>query len=420
MGEMNFRGKKTLLVLSGGVEAVEGIRIAKQMGLDVVVCDINPRAPGRALADWFICADIYNPVDVASKVLRFAKKRRIDGVITIASDAVRAVAEVAELLRLPGISRSTAFVTTDKFIMKKVLAQKGVPVPGFASVGSVDEIREKIRAFERAVIKPVDSRGARGVIRVTPQEDLEEAFSRAIRHSPSKRLIIEEWLDGAQISAEALVIRGRVYLCGIADRNYSRLKETYPYVIEDGGETPSRFSPRIDESIREVLQDTADAIEIEDGVIKADIVLREGSPVIIEVASRLSGGFFSTITIPLVYGINITGMAILLALGLKVTPPDKLRPVCYQANRFIFTGPGTVTKIIAPEVEELPDYVKHLNIGVKEGDQLEEITDHTKRRGSVLVCADSRKEAIERAELLIRKIRIEVDTAKTQTRMCRM
>ncbi len=412
------RGEKTLLILSGGTEAVEGIKIAKEMGLNVIVCDRNPDAPGRLLADWFICADIYNPIDVTSKVLHFARYHTIDGVMTIASDAVRSVAELTELLRLPGISKDTAFITTEKLVMKKVLSESGVPVPRFAGIQSVEELREKIEDFERAVIKPVDSRGARGVIRVTPQDNLEEAFHRAIRHSPSGRLIIEEWLNGPQISAEAVVVKGRVYLCGVADRNYSRLDETYPYVIEDGGETPSRFSPRIDESIKEVLQDVAGAIGLEDGVIKADIVLEEGVPVIIEVASRLSGGFFSTITIPLVYGINIIGMAVLLALGMEVTPPETLKLLSYQANRFIFTEAGTVTKILAPQEDELPDYVKYFSINAKEGDQLEPITDHTKRRGSVLVCADSREEAIERAELIINSIYIEVDTHRQLTDMC--
>ncbi len=410
--------KRTLLILSGGTEAVEGIRIAREMGLNVVVCDLNPNAPGRRLADWFICADIYNPIDVASKVLHFARRHRIDGVITIASDAVRSVAEVVELLALPGMSRYTAFVTTEKFVMKKVLARKGVPLPNFASVESVEELREKIGEFRRAVIKPVDSRGARGVIRVTPQDDLEDAFFRAVSHSPSGRLIMEEWLDGPQLSAEAVVVRGRLYPCGVADRNYSRLDETYPYVIEDGGETPSRFSPQMDGRIKDTLQAAAEAIGLEDGVIKADMVLQGDRPFIIEVASRLSGGFFSTITIPLVYGINIIGLAIQLALGMDVLPPERLRPRSFQANRFIFTGPGTVTRVVAPSEREIPDYVKYFHIGVKEGDNLEEITDHTKRRGSVLVCAATREEAIERAEHLIGSIHIDVDAHRRLNDTC--
>ena len=31
--------KKNLLILSGGIEAIEGIKVAKKMGLRTIVCD---------------------------------------------------------------------------------------------------------------------------------------------------------------------------------------------------------------------------------------------------------------------------------------------------------------------------------------------------------------------------------------------
>ena len=43
--------RRTLLVVSGGGEAVAGIRRAQEMGLHVVVSDADPNAPGLALAD---------------------------------------------------------------------------------------------------------------------------------------------------------------------------------------------------------------------------------------------------------------------------------------------------------------------------------------------------------------------------------
>ena len=46
---------KTLLILCGGIEAVEAIKTAKNMGLYVIVCDKNINAPGKDYADDFIC-----------------------------------------------------------------------------------------------------------------------------------------------------------------------------------------------------------------------------------------------------------------------------------------------------------------------------------------------------------------------------
>ena len=83
--------KKTLLILSGGIEAIEGIKIAKKMGLRTVVCDGNKNAPGKSYGDEFLVANIYDPYEIKNVVSEYSKKKSIDGVITIASDAVRSV-----------------------------------------------------------------------------------------------------------------------------------------------------------------------------------------------------------------------------------------------------------------------------------------------------------------------------------------
>jgi len=56
---------RTLLIVSGGAEALPGIRLAKRMGLHVVVSDGSPEAPGLAEADDRLIASTY---DVAATV----------------------------------------------------------------------------------------------------------------------------------------------------------------------------------------------------------------------------------------------------------------------------------------------------------------------------------------------------------------
>lgn len=405
MGAVN----KTILVLSGGKEAIEGIRIAKGMGLKVIVCDGDRNAPGRALADEFLHVNFYDPGAVESALSKYRGKKKINGVITIASDAVRGVAAAVESLGLPGISKGTAFLATEKLEMKKRFKAASVPVPHFVGIDSKNKLKRQIGILGQAVLKPVDSRGARGVLRVDEKTDIDWAFDYSIHFSPSKKLILEEWVPGPQISTESLVVDGKTYLCGVADRNYSRLDETFPYVVEDGGETPSRYSPVIDQKLTKLLDSAAKALALRNGVIKGDIVLRDGEPLIIEVAARLSGGFFSTFTIPLVYKINIVEQAILLALGERVVPPLILKAHCHQANRFLFVGPGTVKKVTFPRPGSLPGFVKYFEVNVFEGDVISRLENHTMRKGSVLVIGKSREQAVERAERMVRSIKVETN-----------
>ena len=97
---------KTLLIVSGGVEAADAALRAKEMGLHVVVSDVNPEAPGFAHADSCLIADVYGPRETAAAAERYSRKiRKIDGVICVAADAPLTTAEVCERL---GLTREVA------------------------------------------------------------------------------------------------------------------------------------------------------------------------------------------------------------------------------------------------------------------------------------------------------------------------
>ena len=94
---------ETLLVISGGLEAVPGIQRAREMGLHVVVVDGSPEAPGLEMADDRIIASTYATAEVVEAATEYSQRRRIDGVIAMAADVPRTVSAVAEALGLPGL-----------------------------------------------------------------------------------------------------------------------------------------------------------------------------------------------------------------------------------------------------------------------------------------------------------------------------
>jgi len=400
--------RKNLLILSGGTEAVEGINIAKKMGLKTIVCDGNKNAPGKYIADEFLLGNIYDPDEIKRVIRKYSKKKSIDGVITIASDAVRSVSTVVELLNLPGNDMKTSILSTDKLKMKKLFKKNSIPIPRFVGIKTKKELGMWIKAFDNAVLKPVDSRGSRGVIRVNRYSDIGSVFNYSKKFSPSQKLILEEWVDGKQLSSESLVIGGKTHLCGIADRNYSNLKNTFPYVIEDGGNTPTILYSKIKDELQIIMDSVAKSFRIKNGVLKGDLVLKNNHLYVIEVATRLSGGFFSTVSIPLVYRINLVEKAILLALGLEITPPPRnLKHYCYEANRYIFPEKGTIQKITKPIIKKLPKYVTHFEINANVGDRIETITNHPMRKGRIQVIGKTKSQCVKRAEKIRDLIKIE-------------
>ena len=136
---------KTIWIVGGGVEAIPGIILAKKLGLNVVVSDGNPNAPGLKFADKSIIASTYDIESTVNAAYEYHQNvNPIDGVICIATDVPLTVASIAEKLSLPGITTETARKCSDKFLMKETLLAAGIPIPWFSLVKSVSELRSII------------------------------------------------------------------------------------------------------------------------------------------------------------------------------------------------------------------------------------------------------------------------------------
>jgi len=399
----------TLWIVSGGAEAVPGIQRAKTMGLHVVVSDMNPDAPGFKEADDAVVADTYDAEGTAAAAAKFHKtKRPIDGVMCMASDVPVTVATVAAALGLPGIPVESARLAADKLAMKQAFQRAGVPIPWFQAIHALDELSAvvKDRGFP-LVLKPVDGRGARGVLRLTNDTDLAWAYAHAKSQSRSDHLIVEQYLAGPQISTEGLLVGGVGTTCGFIDRNYEHLETFAPYIVENGGEQPSALPPPAERQISSTAMDAGRAMGIVNGSVKGDMVWTDRGPFVIEIAARLSGGWMSTDQIPLGVGVDLIGGAIRLALGEQV-PAEDLRPRWHRgvAVRYFFPRPGRVMSIEGADAFAGVPWVHRLGFFVQPGEEVHPTTDHTKRAGFVITTGDTREEAVNRANTVVNAVRI--------------
>ena len=401
---------KTLLVVGGGIEAVPGLQKAKALGLHVAVSDTNPDAPGFRCADDRILASTYDIEQTVSEARRYHRAvRPIDGVMCIASDIPLTVASVAHSLNLPTIPLEAARLASDKLAMKRKFAADGVPVPWFAALNSAVQLKASAR--DRAfplVIKPVDSRGARGVLRLTAGQDLDEAFALAVKESPTGRVMVEQFLDGPQVSTESIVLDGVAHTPGFADRNYELLGKYAPHIVEDGCDLPSILGVEQQESVRRIVQQAALSMGIRNGVVKGDIVVCSGKAYVIELAARLSGGLLCSDLIPLNTGVEFVECAIRLALGETVSPLDLVPR--YQhcvCQRYLFPRPGRVVRIAGEEDVRRQPGVVFCQVRVGIGSRVGPMNSHPARAGMVIAVGESRQQAIQRAQAAVQTIQIE-------------
>jgi len=400
---------KTLLVVGGGIEAVPGILIAKNMGLRVVVSDASPKAPGFEVADDTILASTYDPEETIKAAVDYCSNvSKIHGVICIATDVPHTVALVADALSLPGIPVEAAQMAVDKLAMKRRFVSDGLSVPWFSPVASRAELdRIVAKLGYPLVLKPVDSRGARGVLRLTPAIDSDWAYNFSLSYSLTGRVMVEKFLSGPQVSTESIVLDSETYTVGFADRNYEFMERFAPHIIENGGELPSYLPLEIQKKVERLVAKAAKSMGIHNGVVKGDIVVHEGKPHIIELAARLSGGYFCSHEIPLNTGVDFVGAAIRLALGEQLEPSDFTpRYNRFVAQRYLFPKPGRVVQISGADQASSMPGIELCEVRVEVGDTVRTIDSHPARAGVVIATGQSRDQAVSRAKAAVNMINI--------------
>jgi biotin carboxylase len=404
-----FISRRTILFVGGGTETVPAVKTAKDMNLKVIVSDMDPNAPCSKDADYFIQSSTYDYDGTIGKIDSYVKTNEpIDGVICVATDVPFTVAKIAEYFKLPGIPVNSAKIVSDKLLMKDAFASCKLPVPWYTEIKSENELAElRKKKYFPLVIKPVDSRGARGVLKLADDIDLKWAYKYALNESPTSRIMVEKFMPGPQVSTESLIVNGISHTIGFSDRNYEYLDLYFPHFIENGGQLPSFLNINVQHSINNLIEKAALSLGIKNGVIKGDIVITDGKPYIIEVAARLSGGYFCTHEIPLNTGINFVELAIKQSLGDTIFVKDLQKKINNPvAQRYIFPKPGKVVDINIPDWINKDEEINFFEVRIKKGDTVPKTQNHPSRSGVVITTSNTVDAAIKKAEKVISSVKI--------------
>lgn len=384
--------KKTIMVIGGGLLQVPVIQTAQRMGLKVIVTDYNPGAPGMKYADIPI---IMSTRDIEGSV-RVAKSQNentpVSAVLTVGTDASMTVAAVASALNLPGIKFEDAEAATNKIKMRMRFKEHNVPCPAFLPVWSLADAKKACRILKfPAVIKPSDNMGARGVMRIDDKTQIADAFRLAKSASPSGELLIEEFMEGPELSIDAVVYNGEITFTGVADR----IIQHEPYFVETGHTMPSHLPDEMRREACDVMARGIRALGITHGCAKGDIKVTPRGAMVGEIAARLSGGFMSAYTYPLSSGVDLMRAAIEIALGQE---PGNLEPVMNRVavERAIIPDAGIVKKISGLEDALKVPGVREIFLNVRPGDRIVRPKSNVEKAGNIIAVGDTLEEA-ERA-----------------------
>ncbi len=287
------------MVVAGGDWQVPMVKKAKEMGHIVLCTNLYDDSPAFKYADIHYVADVLDK----GKNLQIARLFHPDIVITDQSDiAVPTVAYISEQLNLPGIGQETAELFTNKFLMRKYERKMGFCHPLFFCTKSYEEALKIMseQAFDKMIIKPLNSQSSRGVYDIYKNEDFQNKYEIAKSFSSKRDVLIEEYIEGPEFTVDGIKLGDSYYTLAISKKKH------FGYNNQIASDLFFSWDDR-DYSLSDLENVNKEYIKSSGlcfGLTHAEYKFKEGQYYLIEMAARGGGTLISSDIAPYMSGIN--------------------------------------------------------------------------------------------------------------------
>ncbi|MET9083193.1 ATP-grasp domain-containing protein [Streptomyces sp. NPDC004237] len=400
---------RPLLVLGAGSrpyreDSLRGLAARHQ----VVLADVELPHWTRPFVRGHLTVDLSDSETALTAVKEFAARTPgLAGVCTYMEHHVLLAARIAEQLGLPGPSPAAMAACRDKAATRRLLAKRDVPSARSVQAADEDAAVEHARLIGYpVVVKPRGMAGSAGVLRADSDSEVRAAFLHAAQETvlgldayAEPGVLVEEYLDGEEISAETVVVGDDVRIVAITRKrlgNEPRFQELGHLV--DGAD------PLLgDSAVTETVTRAVRALRIKRGVLHVELRRTGRGPAVVELNGR-PGGDLIPVLVHAATGVDLMAAVADLASG---TVPD-LTPTRARAAAVRFLLPAFSGRVGAVSVPaDLRDqpwlerlvWTRHLGERVT-APPLATIED---RLGHWVVTGDTAEECEERlAEVLVR------------------
>ena len=360
--------------------------------MEVIAVDRDPDAPGFRLAHEraILSSDDEEGID------RLARARDVAGIVSPGADwPVGIAARVASRIGLSHpIDPRTAAVATSKARQREAFAAAGVP---------------HARALDPSdptfpcVVKAADRQGQRGLTLVHSRAEFVEALTTAAAASRTGAVLVEEHVDGSEVTVNAFSVDGQFFSLTVTDRLTA---EPPAFGVALAHVWPSAHDT---EGAVAVARAAVEAVGIRSGPSYTQLRLGPDGPVVMEVAARLGGGHDAELC-RAALGVDLNALAIGAALAEDMSAADMTSCLARSAALAFLVPPvGRLLRVeCVHEAESLPG-VLTVRIYRRPGHVFGPLLRGADRAGAVLATGGSREEALGRARRAADAVRFRVD-----------
>jgi amino acid adenylation domain-containing protein len=392
------------------------VRKAGELGLDVVYIQ-HPDEYDRThwhYVDQALLVDYADTVRLLPLVQSLHEAYPFETVVSLSELGLLPAAKIDHMLGLGGNSLATVEMLLDKWRMRQHLNASGIS-PVAAAVG---ETEQDLRKFAQAhglpmVVKPTREAGSIGIFAVRDEAEfasvtarfraLNDQFDKKDLAGDLDHFLMEEYLDGPEISVETLSFNGRHVLIGATDKLCGG-----PGFVEIGHSVPSRQPAPLLREVEEVVMTFLDAVGLRHGPGHTEVKLTSRGPRIIESHNRVGGDRINELH-ELAYDVDMERYALGSRSGLIEPLQQSPGRLAGAAIRFLAPPPGRVIEVTGAEIVTADPALVELQISVKPGDEVPPLTWSEDRVGHVIARGETAYEAIANCERLLTAIRIHTE-----------
>ncbi|MFJ3763010.1 ATP-grasp domain-containing protein [Streptomyces sp. NPDC090080] len=341
---------RPLLVLGAGSQPyrsyfLEGLAARHPL----VLADSEPPSWSSSLVHGHLPLDLADPEAALAAVKSFADRVPVGGVCTYMEHHVELMAQIAELLGLPGPSPAAMGACRDKAATRRLLAEHHVLSALSVQAGTEDEAVDGARAIGYpVVVKPRAMAGSAGVLRADTDAEVRAAFLHASQETvlgldayAVGGVLVEEYLDGEEISAETVVVGGDVQIVAVTRKRLGN----EPRFQEIGHVVDAADPLLTDPAVTATVTGAVRALGIQRGVLHIELRLTAHGPAVIEANGRPAGDLIPLLVL-LATGVDLPAVVADLARGVI---PD-LTPTRSRAAGVRFLLPAFSGRLGAVQV----------------------------------------------------------------------
>jgi predicted ATP-grasp superfamily ATP-dependent carboligase len=315
------------------------IKAARNLGYRVITSGNRPEDLGHTVSDLFCPADFSDP----KAMLEVARSEQIDSICANCNDfSALSSSYVAESLGLAGHDPyEICQLIHHKDRFRDYAQRKGLPTPFAASFNELTQAQEYLRNLEKTVIvKPVDLSGGKGIRTASDAKAAMTAAESAFEVSRSKRIVIEEWIEGTNHGFSCFLRSGRVIFHFADNENYF----LNPYLVS-GASTPARVPDSAVQALIDVAEFMADDLELVDGIFHVQFKLRDEKPVLIEICRRPPGDLYIEL-VRYATGVDYPSWIVKAAAGIDISGMAHAPPQgCYGRHCIMTDRDGVVASV---------------------------------------------------------------------------